>query len=264
MWYLIAKAVALGCMHRASSLLRRQYSSITLRRAMFSDDIEEAHKLAIQLNRNSYEDPATKYQVFTSKWLETKGSCCGVRCRHCPYGHFAVQPPNDRINLVQKSILINASRKKKELNSCDFMVYNGDKESIAMLVSYEQERRGAKGASTPLVLIALVEEATGTMIASKAHCYDIFDQCKQLGLPLCVLPCTETSDINTILEDGLASLEVEGKRNVYLPQGFPAITAHSADRFAYIRPSQRLDGAIHEQIQEIIKKETRYSIFGHY
>jgi len=234
---------------------------------MATDDIEEAHRLAIRLNQNTYEDPVTKYQVFTSKCLESRGSCCGFKCRHCPYGHFAVQPPNGRINVIQRAILINASKKKYELNNCDFMVYNGDKESITMLVNHEQERKYAKIADgrdeRALILIVLVDEQTGNLITSKAHSYDIFDQCKQLKLPLYALPCAPANDICAVLEDGLMALDMEkSNRKVYVPSGFPVMSGLSADRFTYTYPSQRLDDADHEKIQEIIHQEARYSIFG--
>ncbi len=253
----------------AATRFLQQTRCLTLRRAMISEDIEEAHRLAIHLNKNTYEDPVTKYQVFTSKSLESKGNCCGFKCRHCPYGHFAVQPPNVRNNLVQKAILIYASKKRNELNNCDFMVYNGDKESIAMLVNHEQERRDVISKDTKvdstLVLITLVDESTGVVITSKVHCYDIFDQCKQLKLPLYVLPCTESADIREVLENGLMALELKkSNRKVFVPFGFPGtkrLIGDDADSFTYTHPLQRLDDAKYEQIHEIIKKEARYRIF---
>ena len=28
--------------------------------------------------------------VFTERYLERRGTCCGSGCRHCPYGHVNV------------------------------------------------------------------------------------------------------------------------------------------------------------------------------
>jgi hypothetical protein len=34
-----------------------------------------------------YEDPGTGLWVMTEASLRARGTCCGSRCRHCPYGH---------------------------------------------------------------------------------------------------------------------------------------------------------------------------------
>ncbi len=43
------------------------------------------HDQARALGRPSYTDPATGYEVLTSTFLASRGSCCGSGCRHCPY-----------------------------------------------------------------------------------------------------------------------------------------------------------------------------------
>ena len=30
------------------------------------------------------------FMVFTEKYHQARGSCCGNACRHCPYGHTNV------------------------------------------------------------------------------------------------------------------------------------------------------------------------------
>jgi hypothetical protein len=52
--------------------------------------LEKLHKTACEQGRNTYVDPATGYQVMTSKALLRQGKCCGNSCRHCPYGHINV------------------------------------------------------------------------------------------------------------------------------------------------------------------------------
>ena len=32
------------------------------------------------------------YLVFTEQYHRKRGHCCGNACRHCPYGHEAVDP----------------------------------------------------------------------------------------------------------------------------------------------------------------------------
>ena len=36
--------------------------------------------------QETYIDPATGYEVFTSRHLKSR-ECCGSSCRHCPWGH---------------------------------------------------------------------------------------------------------------------------------------------------------------------------------
>ncbi|KAK9806632.1 hypothetical protein WJX73_002587 [Symbiochloris irregularis] len=56
-------------------------------------DIEAAHAAAQSAGSNTYLDPVTGYTVFTEGFLRDKqGFCCGNRCRHCPFGHFMVEP----------------------------------------------------------------------------------------------------------------------------------------------------------------------------
>ena len=52
--------------------------------------ISELHQAACDQGSNTYIDPASGYQVMTSKALLKQGSCCGNSCRHCPYGHINV------------------------------------------------------------------------------------------------------------------------------------------------------------------------------
>ena len=49
-------------------------------------EIEELHKCALQNNQKTYKDPATGFTVFTEIAHLQRGSCCGSKCRHCPYG----------------------------------------------------------------------------------------------------------------------------------------------------------------------------------
>lgn len=49
-------------------------------------DIEDLHTEAFNLGENSYYDPDTGFKVFTAYAHLKRGSCCGSKCRHCPYG----------------------------------------------------------------------------------------------------------------------------------------------------------------------------------
>ncbi|GJP49084.1 hypothetical protein CLOM_g8345 [Closterium sp. NIES-68] len=55
-------------------------------------EIEEAHRAACLAGNSTYVDPETGYSVFTAPALLKPGRCCGNKCRHCPFGHYAVRP----------------------------------------------------------------------------------------------------------------------------------------------------------------------------
>lgn len=54
-------------------------------------DWRELHRQAIERGESSYVDPETGYHVFTELEHERRGHCCGSGCRHCPYGHEAME-----------------------------------------------------------------------------------------------------------------------------------------------------------------------------
>jgi len=64
-------------------------------------DIEELHDHAVLVEGSkTYEDPSTGFTVFTELFHLQRGTCCGNRCRHCPYGWENV--PNQSVSQQQK------------------------------------------------------------------------------------------------------------------------------------------------------------------
>ncbi len=65
-------------------------------------DVEECYATALAAGRQQYKDPVTGFQCFTELALRQGRSCCGNRCRHCPLGHFRVNPGRrgPRVNRV--------------------------------------------------------------------------------------------------------------------------------------------------------------------
>jgi cob(I)alamin adenosyltransferase len=60
-------------------------------------DIEDLHQEALGQGKKSYIDPATGFTVFTELLQLKRGTCCGNKCRHCPYGWDQVPgaPPRE-------------------------------------------------------------------------------------------------------------------------------------------------------------------------
>jgi len=55
--------------------------------------IEQLHHLACEKGEDAYIDPTSGYQVLTSQAHLKRGTCCGNRCRHCPF-EYANVPKN--------------------------------------------------------------------------------------------------------------------------------------------------------------------------
>jgi len=53
-------------------------------------NFEAIHDAACAAGEKTYRDPDTGFHVFTSAWLKARGTCCGSRCRHCPFDHVNV------------------------------------------------------------------------------------------------------------------------------------------------------------------------------
>ncbi|GJD09331.1 hypothetical protein Gasu2_35880 [Galdieria sulphuraria] len=56
-----------------------------------SDEILQKEAESRLADDPTYVDPKTGYMVLTAKYLASKGTCCGNRCRHCPFGHRNVR-----------------------------------------------------------------------------------------------------------------------------------------------------------------------------
>ncbi|MHA2038428.1 MAG: cob(I)yrinic acid a,c-diamide adenosyltransferase [Promethearchaeota archaeon] len=62
------------------------------------EDIEILHKIACDTNNPSYIDPETGFNVFTENYLHVNGTCCGSKCRHCPYDWKNVKNVSSKVN----------------------------------------------------------------------------------------------------------------------------------------------------------------------
>lgn len=51
----------------------------------------QINKLETKKQKETYIDPETGYIVITTFGHLKRGSCCGNKCRHCPYNHVNVK-----------------------------------------------------------------------------------------------------------------------------------------------------------------------------
>lgn len=47
--------------------------------------IAQLHEAACRAGERCYRDPVLRVRVFTASYLQSRGSCCGGSCRHCPF-----------------------------------------------------------------------------------------------------------------------------------------------------------------------------------
>jgi len=66
--------------------------------------IRALHLEACRRGVDSYVDPASGFDVFTSEHLRTR-PCCGSGCRHCPWGHRNVPSKRQLSSTAPKSTL---------------------------------------------------------------------------------------------------------------------------------------------------------------
>lgn len=97
--------------------------------------IKELHQRAIQEGDRTYIDPETGFMVFTELQHLQRGTCCGNKCRHCPYGWTNVKGEGEEGANTRPSsfvsgdkvatqarvqeILSQAKKKKKNRNNTD-------------------------------------------------------------------------------------------------------------------------------------------------
>lgn len=155
------------------------------------EDIDGLHLAACNAGRDTYIDPASGYQVLTSKALLKQGACCGNSCRHCPYGHINVGDPS----LVKQSFsgpaLMNWSGNDE---SIDVLFWSGGKDSLLALQHLLQEKK-------KVVLLTSFGALTSRVSIQNIHIKNIAKQAEFLNLPLCLVPLFPNTDYKTSIQE---------------------------------------------------------------
>ncbi len=154
-------------------------------------EIDRLHLAACNAGRDTYIDPASGYQVLTSKTLLKQGTCCGNSCRHCLYGHINVSDPN----LVKQSFsapaLMNWSGKDE---SIDVLFWSGGKDSLLALQHLLAEKK-------KVVLLTSFGALTSRVSIQNIHIKNIAKQAEFLKLPLCLVPLFPNTDYKTSIQE---------------------------------------------------------------
>lgn len=156
-------------------------------------DIEELHRVACDTGCDTYIDPASGYQVLTSKALLKRGACCGNSCRHCPYGHINVGDPNLMKQSITGPVLMNWSGKDQNI---DVLFWSGGKDSFLALDHLLEEKKR-------VVLLTSFGALTNRVSIQNIHIKNISKQAEFLKLPLCLVPLFPNTDYKSSIQEAL-------------------------------------------------------------
>ena len=162
-------------------------------------DIDELHRAACDAERNTYIDPATGYQVLTSKALLKQGTCCGNSCRHCPYGHINVGDPNLIKQSIAGPVLMNWSGKDQNI---DILFWSGGKDSFLALDHLLQEKKR-------VILLTSFGALTNRVSIQNIHIKNIAKQAEFLRLPLCLVPLFPNTDYKNSIQEALELITMQ-------------------------------------------------------
>lgn len=154
-------------------------------------EIDRLHLAACNAGRDTYIDPASGYQVLTSKTLLKQGTCCGNSCRHCPYGHINVTDPNLIKQSFSAPALMNWSGKDE---SIDVLFWSGGKDSLLALQHLLAEKK-------KVVLLTSFGALTSRVSIQNIHIKNIAKQAEFLKLPLCLVPLFPNTDYKTSIQE---------------------------------------------------------------
>jgi len=154
-------------------------------------EIDRLHLAACNAGRDTYIDPASGYQVLTSKTLLKQGTCCGNSCRHCPYGHINVSDPNLIKQSFSAPALMNWSGKDE---SIDVLFWSGGKDSLLALQHLLAEKK-------KVVLLTSLGALTSRVSIQNIHIKNIAKQAEFLKLPLCLVPLFPNTDYKTSIQE---------------------------------------------------------------
>eukprot|EP00516_Mucochytrium_quahogii_P002599 CAMPEP_0203747916 /NCGR_PEP_ID=MMETSP0098-20131031/2931_1 /ASSEMBLY_ACC=CAM_ASM_000208 /TAXON_ID=96639 /ORGANISM=" , Strain NY0313808BC1" /LENGTH=541 /DNA_ID=CAMNT_0050636497 /DNA_START=648 /DNA_END=2270 /DNA_ORIENTATION=+ len=184
-------------------------------------EIEQAHRSAMEKGLKMYIDPKTGYSVFTEQAGIDRGYCCGKGCRHCPFGHWNVDPglrkmkPASKIlktTLLRHGLATKASRRKNPVEKLQVLFWSGGKDSYMTLLSLRKDLASAGDSGTRIVLLNTFHSETNIVQEQNIALGDVLDQGQALKLDMIVVPlpasCPNTTYQSSI-RDALVTLTKE-------------------------------------------------------
>jgi ATP-binding cassette subfamily B (MDR/TAP) protein 1 len=160
-------------------------------------NLEELHRTACEVGRDTYIDPASGYQVLTSFALQKQGKCCGNSCRHCPYGHINVRGVKHSDLSIERPVLMNWIPKD---GGIDVLFWSGGKDSFLTLMQLLQEKKN-------IVLLTSFGAHTKRVSIQNIHIKNIAMQAEFFKVPLCLVPLFPNTDYKKTIEEALQQIQ---------------------------------------------------------
>ena len=143
-----------------------------------------AHAAAVAAGKETYEDPATGYSVFTSLAHQSRGKCCGSGCRHCAFDHVNVR--RDRAKKISRPAWLLAPA--PDVASAAVLFWSGGKDSFLAL------RKLLADEFEPEIILLTTFDASERRVAHQdVDIASIVRQAEHLGLPLLGVPLDRAS-----------------------------------------------------------------------
>ena len=167
-------------------------------------NIDQLHQIACQEGRDTYIDPATGYQVLTSKALIRRGTCCGNSCRHCPYGHINVSDLARTQAQITKPVLMNWVPRE---GSLDVLFWSGGKDSFLALSQLVEENKN-------VILLTSFGAITNRVSIQDIHIKNIAKQSEFFNIPLCLVPLFPNTDYRENIKEALNLIQSQTGINI--------------------------------------------------
>ena len=167
-------------------------------------NIDQLHQIACQEGRDTYIDPATGYQVLTSKALIRRGTCCGNSCRHCPYGHINVSDLARTQAQITKPVLMNWVPRD---GSLDVLFWSGGKDSFLALSQLVEENKN-------VILLTSFGAITNRVSIQDIHIKNIAKQSEFFNIPLCLVPLFPNTDYRENIKEALNLIQSQTGINI--------------------------------------------------
>jgi len=158
-----------------------------------------AYAAAVAAGTTTYTDPTTGYSVFTALGLLQQQSCCGNKCRHCPYGHLHCAAEQRQL-LPTQPVLLRATPRARGRGSSAATVRRSYTRAFAWHAALDISRAHAPDAVLVLPFIA----TTGMLVdvnahgpdgtSQQVHLHAVFDALKACGQDAVAVPVTDGLD----------------------------------------------------------------------
>ena len=127
--------------------------------------VDALHEQACANGQKTYIDPATGFTVMTRLFHLQRGTCCGCKCRHCPYDHVNVRTAATQDDPTAGPRAADAGPAVAPPSKSRVYTRTGDKGKSSL---FNGERRSKADAS--FAVLGTVDELNSFVGLAAGHC----------------------------------------------------------------------------------------------